>query len=150
MDFIFDIDGTVADISHRVYLLDNKPVNWESFFSKMDQDKPILPSILIIRSLIEAGHTVIFCTGRSDKYRRMTIDWIYEFVYPYFRDNMHLYMRQEGDRRSDTIVKAELLDEIRKNGLNPEAVFEDRQRLCEMWIEKGLWVYDCGMGKGNF
>lgn len=150
MDFIFDLDGTVADPSHRLHYLEQKPVPWDLFLSEMDNDKPILPSILIIRSLIEAGHTVIFCTGRSDKYRRMTLDWIYEFVYPYFKDTMHLYMRQEGDHRPDTQVKLELLHEMRKNGLNPEAVFEDRKRLCEMWIDNGMQVYDCGMGKGNF
>ncbi len=38
---IFDIDGTLADISERVHHIKKKPKNWTAFNAGMAQDKSI-------------------------------------------------------------------------------------------------------------
>ena len=41
IDIIFDIDGTILDISHRVKFALQNPKDWKSFYSNMDADQPI-------------------------------------------------------------------------------------------------------------
>jgi len=38
---IFDIDGTLADVSERIHHVSKKPKNWNAFFAGMAQDKAI-------------------------------------------------------------------------------------------------------------
>ena len=38
---IFDIDGTLADVSERIHHVKKKPKNWNAFFQGMAQDKAI-------------------------------------------------------------------------------------------------------------
>ena len=38
---IFDIDGTLADISERIHHIKRKPKNWNAFNEGMAQDKAI-------------------------------------------------------------------------------------------------------------
>ena len=38
---IFDIDGTLADVSERVHHLEKRPKDWDSFFKGMAQDKAV-------------------------------------------------------------------------------------------------------------
>ena len=38
---IFDIDGTLADVSERSQHSKKKPKNWDAFFQGMAQDKAI-------------------------------------------------------------------------------------------------------------
>jgi phosphoglycolate phosphatase-like HAD superfamily hydrolase len=38
---IFDIDGTLADVSERIHHVRKKPKNWNAFSQGMAQDKAI-------------------------------------------------------------------------------------------------------------
>ena len=49
-----------------------------------------------------------------------------------------LYMRAEQDYRADDIVKSEILDQIIADGFQPDMVFDDRNRVCDMWRERGI------------
>jgi hypothetical protein len=60
-----------------------------------------------------------------------------------------LLMRKCGDHRDDAIVKGELADQIEKD-YNIFAVFDDRQRVIDMWVNRGVFVFDVGQGNGNF
>ena len=42
-----------------------------------------------------------------------------------------------------------IADEIEKE-YNILGVFDDRQRVVNMWIDRGIWVFDVGQGKANF
>jgi FMN phosphatase YigB (HAD superfamily) len=35
MIYIFDIDGTLADISHRLHFIQQEPKDWRGFYSEM-------------------------------------------------------------------------------------------------------------------
>ena len=72
MDVIFDIDGTLASADHRLHLINaHGAKDWETFLSPemVDQDTPILETWLLMRLLMEAGHDIIFITGRAEKTR---------------------------------------------------------------------------------
>ena len=143
----FDIDGTLADVSHRVHYWRQKPKNWNMFKSEMVNDAPIEQIVTIARMMYKAGHTVILCTGRSEDTRDLTEQWLFKHDVKFAK----LYMRAEKDYRSDDIVKKELLDQIVVDfGKKPDIVFDDRPRVVKMWRENGVFVADVYQGTEDF
>lgn len=60
-----------------------------------------------------------------------------------------LYMRRAGDHREDSVVKAELVDEIIQSWpMAVTGVFEDRKQVVDMYRAKGLRVFQ--VAEGNF
>jgi hydroxymethylpyrimidine pyrophosphatase-like HAD family hydrolase len=145
MIYIFDIDGTLADLSHRLHFIQQKPADWDAFFAACPSDVPIPEVTAILRSLRLAGHTVVLCSGRSDAVRIQTQHWMRELEIGF----SGLYMRKAGDHREDSVIKAELLDQILKDwsGQDIGGVFEDRQQVVAMYRAKGLRVFQVAEGK---
>lgn len=149
---IFDIDGTLADAEHRRHHLEKTPKDWDSFFAECHLDAGIQP-VLELFHLFVALKDVVFFTGRSEEHRQVTVDWLTTHTgINQAWINGRLWMRQNGDRREDSVVKSEMLDQFLKD--NPEAkiwaVFDDRHSVCRMWVERGLFVFDVAQGKGHF
>jgi phosphoglycolate phosphatase-like HAD superfamily hydrolase len=146
MIYIFDIDGTLADLSHRLHFIKQKPADWDSFFAACPKDHPIQELIMTARLLAEAGADIVMVSGRSDAVQKQTAEWFREHGIPCHS----LYMREAGDHREDSVVKAELLADVIEN--NPEnsivAVFEDRKQVVDMYRAKGLKVFQ--VAEGNF
>lgn len=132
--YIFDIDGTVADCSHRLHHIQKTPKDWPAFFAACANDKPINHICDLMRDLACIGHQTIFLTGRSDECADQTRAWLDANDLPYAR----LYMRAAGDHRDDVIVKIELLSQLRDDGYEPIMVFEDRARVVKAWREAGI------------
>ena len=145
----FDIDGTVADARHRLHWIQSKPKNWPAFFKGIPDDSPIEPTLTVFHSLIKANHEIVFASGRSEQSRENTIDWlkkngIYQDVH-----YLGLWMRKDGDYRSDEIVKAEILDEIEKEH-HIMFAFDDRPRVVRMLRSRGVFVFDVYQGTEEF
>jgi FMN phosphatase YigB (HAD superfamily) len=146
MIYIFDIDGTLADLSHRLHFITGEKKDWTGFFADCESDAPIPEVIQVARSLGHYNkHKIVMITGRSDEIRDKTIIWLLDHNVPC--DG--LYMRKKGDHREDCVVKAELLDELVASGCPPIAgVFEDRQQVVGMYRARGLRVFQ--VAPGNF
>ena len=71
---IFDIDGTLADVSERLHHVTKKPRDWDAFFEGMAQDKAIHSMVRLCNLLYADGIRIILCTGRSEAYRAETTD----------------------------------------------------------------------------
>jgi len=143
----FDIDGTLADVSHRVHYWRQKPKNWNMFKSEMVNDDPIEQIVTIAREMAFTGHQIILCSGRSDDTR----DWTEQWLTAQGIEWSKLYMRATNDYRSDDIVKKELLDQIVVDfGKKPDIVFDDRPRVVKMWRENGVFVADVYQGTEDF
>ena len=145
---IFDIDGTIADLTRRLHYITTKPKNWPAFNKAISNDKPIWQVIEVLFSLKNDGWRIIFCSGRSEDSRQDTIDWLVD--YGIWDKVSGLYMRKSKDYRSDDIIKEELLNQILKDGYNPLMVFDDRKRVVEMWRRRGLFVFDCNQSGKDF
>jgi hypothetical protein len=130
--YLMDIDGTLADISHRLHYIQKDPKDWDGFFDACSGDAPIGHMIDLCRSLAQFS-PIVFVSGRSERCRADTKTWLDE--YSLYGD---LYMRKDGDHRPDYQVKKELLDRIRADGFEPRMVFEDRAQVVEMWRENGI------------
>lgn len=136
---IVDIDGTVANLTHRRHFVEGKPRNWPAFFAAAVDDTPIEPVIKMVKSAKLAGADIVFCSGRPEDTREVTEAWLRDVAG--FKGDFAfdaLFMRKAGDFRADDIVKEELLDQILEAGFDPQIVFDDRQRVVDMWRRRGL------------
>ena len=144
MIYIFDIDGTICDISHRLHFIQQKPADWHSFFAACGYDEPIDDVVSLLRFLHTGGHFIALITGRSDECRKQTLEWLERYVVNFDA----LYMRREGDHRQDSVVKSELLDRLIAD--HPAGfiagVFEDRKQVVDMYRARGLRVYQVADG----
>ncbi len=146
---ICDLDGTIADCTHRLPLVkiphpDSKGFkpDWDAFFDACVEDKPIQPIIELVRGLYKLGYRIVFLSGRSDRVLDKTVQWLsFHGFYP-GENYEYLGMRKHGDHRPDDIVKLELLSELMvKMVINHEDIFcviDDRSIVCEMWRKQGL------------
>lgn len=134
MDIIFDIDGTLADVTHRRHFVASKPKNWPAFQALARKDAPVEPVAVLARSLATLAHRIILCSGRGEEQRAATEAWLAEHQIIHSR----LYMRAEKDYRVDDIIKEELLNQILVDGFRPQIVFDDRNRVVAMWRRRGL------------
>lgn len=147
MIYIFDIDGTIADISHRLHFITGEKKDWDTFYRACYNDSPIFKVIAVARALAAAGHTIAYSTGRSEIVRPETAVWLNNYRLP----NAHLlYMRKEGDHREDSEVKSEFLDKINADFASEKlgGVFEDRQQVVKMYRNRGIKVFQ--VADGNF
>ena len=174
MDVIFDLDGTLADPSHRLHFIndpayfkpggitrDLKP-DWDSFLSdeQMAKDEPIVQTWNVLESLVEQCHRVIFITGRYERSRAMTEAWLnpphcflrteamITLMRRQYLKRLPIYMRADGDRRSSSVVKQEGLMRARADGYDPVLAFEDRKDDVKMWRRNGLLC--CQVAEGHF
>lgn len=137
----FDIDGTVADLTHRRGFVRTKPKNWGAFYGAMDRDTPIAPIISVANAMRDARHLIFFASGRegTERHRAKTADWLVAHVGTWTA-HVPLWMRKAGDYRADDIVKEEILDEfvIPFFGRVPDIIFDDRDRVVKMWRRRGI------------
>jgi FMN phosphatase YigB (HAD superfamily) len=138
---IFDIDGTLADISERVHYIKRKPKNWNAFNEGMAKDKAIHSMIRLCTILYASGLYIILCSGRNERNRPETVEWLAEHGVQYHE----LLLRQDEDYRTDSVVKRELIQHIDKSKIL--FVVEDRSRVVEMWRSEGLVCLQCAPGE---
>jgi hypothetical protein len=138
---IFDIDGTLADVSERVHHINKKPKNWDAFFQGIPQDKAIRSMVRLCNILYASGIKIILCSGRSDQYRSETVEWMAQQGVNYHE----LLLRRNNDRRSDVVVKREMLAGIDRSQIL--FVVEDRSGVVEMWRSEGLVCLQCAPGE---
>ena len=129
---IFDIDGTLADISERVHHVRRKPKNWQAFNAGMAQDKAIQSMVKLCNMLYAAGIRIVLCSGRNERNRPETVEWLEKHGVNYHE----LLLRKDGDFRSDAVIKREVLQGMDKSKIL--FVVEDRSRVVEMWRAEGL------------
>lgn len=140
-DVIVDIDGTVADLTHRLKYIQQDPKDWNSFFGNMANDVPIHDNIDRIQYLSQ-DNNIVFVSGRPEDYRAVTEKWLGQFIRnPY----QALFMRKSGDKRPDTEVKQQILDTY-FDKTKIKLVIDDRPSVIRMWRSNGLEVMDVGNG----
>lgn len=130
--YIFDIDGTLAHMENR------GPFDYD----KVDQDSLDIDVAMMLRFLHMGGHTIFIFSGRDSSCREKTEDWIARMNLPHHG----LYMRAEGDTRNDSIIKKELYEQNIKGKFHCLGVFDDRNRVVDMWRSLGLTCFQVGYG----
>jgi hypothetical protein len=95
-------------------------------------------------------YPILFVSGRPSKYKDVTREWLIKhgLFNPFLDGKLLLWMRPDGDRRDDDIVKRELLGRIRMEGYEPVIAFDDRDRVVKMWRDNGIPC--CQVAAGDF
>lgn len=153
---IVDIDGTIADCSHRLHFIEWDKKDWDGFYQNLSEDKPKQDIIDLINNyLFSKFHhyelfwwwdtEVIFITGRSDKYAAITDTWLRKHFTQF---SYELFMRTEWDFRQDYEIKKEIYENEIKDKYDVKYVFEDRDQVVKIYRE--LWLTVLQVANGNF
>ncbi len=133
MFVIFDLDGTLADIGHRVHHVrgGGKP-DWDAFFAACADDLPVPHVVETMDAHIRAGHRVEIWSARSDVVRTETEGWLSEQGIP---PRFLRHMRAAGDNTPDAVLKKYWLSQ---EADRPDLIYDDRQRVVDMWRAEGI------------
>lgn len=137
---IVDLDGTLADGTHREHLvrnaddLPNFKKDWVKYYSLLRYDKPYDVVVQWVQELAK-DHTICIVSGRPDTYQLGTIWWLENYQIPFD----YIFMRRGNDKREDSIVKKEILDLLPKEKI--DFAIDDRPRVIRMWRENGVKVF---------
>ena len=135
MILVVDIDGTIALRNGR------EAFDWDH----LDTDVPNAGVIELVRSVHNSGHQILFISGRHEKLRQPTQEWLdFHVLIP-----GQLLMRRNGDTRPDDVIKEEILLEYVSDLSEILAVLDDRNRVVRMWREK-LNLLCLQVAEGNF
>jgi len=140
--YVFDLDGTLADLSHRLSHIQGETKDWRAFFASVADDQPIDHVIRVYRQLkMTPQNRMEIWSGRSDECREQTEDWLIRHGLVNIHEN-NLRMRKAGDHRPDHLVKREFLDKFGR----PDVIFDDRNQVVEMWRREGIPCFQVADG----
>lgn len=138
---IVDLDGTIANCSHRLGFIKTKPKNWNAFLKGIPNDSVYFDVVDTVLALSRYKNYPIFLvTGRPTSTREITEKWLFDEIYK-CKFYQKLLMRKENDYRPDYVVKLDILNQLRDEGYNPVVVFEDKDSCVKMYREEGLRVF---------
>jgi len=106
---VFDIDGVLADVRHRLEYVQTKPKQWDRFFGLAQLDPPLEEGVAGVFEALDAGHQVAYSTGRPERCRPDTEYWLRRHGLPKAR----VHMRAEEDRRPGRVTKLEVARRLR-------------------------------------
>jgi predicted kinase len=130
--WLVDVDGTIADISHR------DPFDW----SNIEDDEPIMPVVNLVKDLKNAGHRIILVSGREDYVLERTKVWLDVWEIPYDE----FFMRASGDMRPDNKIKNEIVTNHIMPRYNIVGCLDDRRQVVTEYRKMGLLVAQVANG----
>lgn len=136
---IFDIDDTIADLSHRIHLIPTNNPQWERFFMSCLGDTP-LPAIRLLISLLDNRYNVHLWTGRWDICKYKTFEWLQLFTKYRVEFWERLYeegkfrFANNGDLRVAPVIKNEFWNLLPAYAQN-DILFavDDRSTMVDFW-----------------
>lgn len=144
---VFDLDGTLCDIEHRRSLVTKPRSDWLEFYRACVDDKPKKQVLRVMRALLRERNMIQIWSGRSEIVREATMDWFNRHA-PWAM-GIKLLMRPDKDYTPDNELKEGWLDSIHENtDLRVELVFDDRQKVVDMWRRRGITCMQ--VATGNF
>lgn len=132
---IIDIDGVVADVRHRLRHIARRPKDWDAFFEAAVDDPPHEAGIAVVERLVD-DHEVIFLTGRPERCRIDTEQWLERHGI----GGHELLMRPANDRRPAATIKVEMLNRRARDRV-VGLVVDDDERVIEAMRRAGHPVH---------
>lgn len=134
---IFDMDGTLCDVSSiRYHVNPNDPKftgkkRFDRFHADAINCPPNQQALGLYQGAKTKGWAVLIVTARKSFWAMHTLMWLRENSI----EHDALYMRKNLDNRKDTIVKREILEEIRVDGYEPVMAVDDNPAVIQVWHE---------------
>ena len=127
--YIVDVDGTLAINTTR------HPFAWD----RVNEDT-LNPAVAKLVERLGQDTSIIVFSGRSSVCRDLTIAWLNQHQIKY----QDLFMRLADDQRPDEILKSELYYAHVHGKYNAIGIIDDRPKVCRMWRNLGLTVFQVG------
>ncbi|MFF9605464.1 hypothetical protein ACF1GY_24725 [Streptomyces sp. NPDC014684] len=122
---VFDLDNTLADTAHRQHFLESRPRDWDAFFAAAPADPPLAEGVeLALETARECE--IVYLTGRPERCRRDTLDWLAAHGLPEGR----VHMRGDADRRPARFTKLETLRRLAQ-GRRVRVLVDDDELVCD-------------------
>lgn len=140
--YIFDLDGTISNDWQRVHFA--KKGDWDNYNKLTNIDYPFKDVVRLMYCIERLGYRIIILTGRPGSKRKETKDWLRSH-----NINCHrLIMKTKEllDMPTDEWKKQIYLDDLKEN-YSVYGVFEDRDKLVDMWRELGLTCFQTKNGE---
>jgi hypothetical protein len=118
---VFDVDGVIADVRHRLRHVERRPKDWAAFFAAMDEDGPLEVGIALAHDQAASGHEIVYLTGRNESHRALTEAWLRRHGLPAGR----LVMRPDHDRRPARMLKPDALRRLSRDARVVAVVDDD-------------------------
>jgi phosphoglycolate phosphatase-like HAD superfamily hydrolase len=136
---ICDLDGTLFDIDHRIYLL--KEHRYDDFWAACKDDTPNEWCVELLQALQLRGIPIIFVSGRNEVARVETARQLVGLGF----GGCRLIMRPADNRQSDVTLKQKILN---TELADKDILFaiDDRARVVEMYRAHGITVLQCAEG----
>ena len=131
---ICDLDGTLAFMNGKRSPYDYSKVVWDGYNARLGDLLKLFQNTTDVE--------IIFLSGRKAECQKETKNWLRANGW----SKNKLIMRNDSDTRCDTIVKREMYEEHIEPIYNVVAVFDDRNRVVDMWRELNLPVYQVWYG----
>lgn len=126
---VFDIDGVVADVRHRLHHLE-WPVSWHGFFEDAWDDPLLAEGARLVEDLGRA-HEIVWLTGRPEWLREVTETWLDRHGLP----DAELHMRPVHDRRPARVYKLGVLRRLAPRGI--AALIDDDPEVVDAVVSAG-------------
>jgi hypothetical protein len=128
---VFDIDGVVADVRHRLHLLERRPKDWPAFFAAAAEDPGLEEGINRVRAAV-VQYEVVWLTGRPNSLRAVTRRWLADHGLP----ETELIMRSQRDFRPAPVLKVAELTKLRARQV--ETFVDDDAKVIAAAAEAGF------------
>lgn len=129
---ICDLDGTIAIHNNR------SPYDFE----KCDTDLVNEPVRKLLWAMFGNDVSIVYLSGRDDVVQGKTEKWLADNACP----NGPLFMRKTGDKRKDSVMKAELFDAEIRGKYNVLFCLDDRDQVVKLWRDMGLTCLQVNYG----
>jgi hypothetical protein len=108
---IFDIDGVVADVRHRLHHIEGRR-NWRAFFAAAGADALLIEGARLAADLAQQ-HEIAWLSGRPEWLRDVTTGWLSRHDLP----PGELHLRPAGDFRPAVRYKLQVLRDLAPRGV---------------------------------
>lgn len=143
---VVDIDGTIADDSHRRALVPrlrkNKTEAWLAFSDACDRDLPILGMCALVLALSDR-FAPLFITSRPERVRDKTEAWLRSHL-GLIVDRETLLMRPDDATEPAHELKPRLLGAAGVRLADVAFALDDDPRVVEAWRALGVRCLDVG------
>lgn len=155
--YVFDIDGTIADVSDRLHYVTPPNRDWNTFFDRVIDDKPIWPIIDLVNIIsmhcVRDGsddpdrdqYDIVFVTGRPERCREQTVKWMAKY-FGSVAFSFSIMMRADGDHRPDHVIKSEIIDQLIDQDCEIVFAVDDRDSVVQMYRNRGITCLQCANG----
>lgn len=142
--YIFDVDGTLANVDPYIHLVRGSNKDYDAFHEASIDALPNVEAVQMLNHAVADGHAIVVVTSRKEKWRGLTSMWL-------ATNNLSshaLFMRHDEDHRPDYEVKKDILDKITKLWDVVHAV-DDNPSVLKLWEEHDIPTTKIGTWDGN-